>query len=198
MKKLRRMARFPIVARFALVIVVLFLTCGCAESEAYAVGPTIDGAGHVGVELRGAAGPVLNGERTPIPPYAPAQPEGLWIAGVTLSAGATTAHPYAWASLAPYVEYVRLETPEQPWGWHAGASLGGSTGRELVLALYSGPQYLRSQTVVDTNDGWTQVSDLSGMDLEMQLRLRPAATTPRRALRWRLGLLYVGQRVTIY
>lgn len=203
------------VARWTLAIVALTLACGCAESEAYAIGPTIDGAGQLGFELRGAAGPVTNGNRTLIPPYAAPQPESLWIMGLSVAVGATT-YPHAWASFAPYVEYLRLGSPEQPWGWHAGASLGASAweggsmglliGQELVVALYSGPQYLRSQIAQDTNDGTTEISDLSGADLELRLPLWPTAASarnpehpvPLRASRWRLGLLYVGQQVTLY
>jgi hypothetical protein len=180
-------------------LAALALTSSCATSGTLAGGPTIDGAGHVGIDVDGTEGGITNGNLSP-------ELASLWIVGVEATLGGTTARPYGSASLAPYVEYVRLGSLRAPWGVHARLALGGVMlpGPATFVKLNVGPERMESQTMTQTNDGPATTSRLSGVDVSLRVRVRTLGPweRPRFTLglpsSWQVGLLYVRRETVLY
>jgi hypothetical protein len=143
------------------VALLLVLATGCAASSALGVGATLDGQGHLGLEVEGADGPL------------PWDQGGLvshvWSFGVEGSIGATRARPYVFGSLGVYAEYLDVGTMASPWGWHARLALGILGTIELT----TGPTRLSSIVARDTNDGLTTSFVSNGVDTSVRWTFLP-------------------------
>jgi hypothetical protein len=123
----------------------LIVSSGCAAFVAGgSAGPTIDMAGHVGLETRGDASLGLlylepGDERTTV--------IDTLLAGVAFTLGVERGRHHVPVSLETFVEYLRTGAPAAPWGFHVRVSLGVGSWRGGVvpIGVSIGPLYFMSQ-----------------------------------------------------
>jgi hypothetical protein len=183
------------------VIAITALISACAESHSFAIGPTIDGDGHVGIEAAEAVGPIVSGgesalDATDLDATGKRVAASFVVTGIRGAFGATNARPYGVASVGFYVEYLRLGVPASPWGYHATVSLNASThGRgALFCALTMGPNRVATLRTRDTNEGDSTGVFTNGLDASVRYYARPGQGWGP----WQLGLFYVRQDTWLY